>query len=313
MNKVRLQLMIKNVLNFFGLKLIGINEYRNINFLLETLLEGEGSYGNANTNIIIFSKDRPLQLHALLGSIEDCVTGVGATHILYHASNTTYESGYHRLAVECNLPNVNWYKEEDFRADTLKILDKIRSKLLFFLVDDIIFTEKVNCDDFKHLDTKKYILSLRLGGNLSYCYMADAKQPLPKFSPYPDVKNNEFLLWKWSDGKWDWGYPLSLDGHIFSSNEIKKIFKATFFNSPNSLESAIQIFYYPYKRRMGVCYLKSRLVNIPNNKVQNLNKNRSQGNDPEKLHELWINGFRINYRRYYGLDNKSVHEEHDLA
>jgi hypothetical protein len=317
MNKIQIQFFIKKILSFFDVRVIGVTEKRNINFLLENFLGKEGVVAtinaNANINCIIFSKDRPLQLHALLGSIKDHLSGVGTIHILYCASNIDYELGYQRLAVESNLKNVNWCREEDFQVDLLKIVNRINSKSLFFLVDDIIFTENVNFDDFGEVDTNKYVISLRLGANLRYCYMSNARQRLPNFTLNSEKIDDKFLLWNWSDGKWDWGYPLSLDGHIFSTNEIIKIFNLITFSNPNSLEGAMQIFSDIYKKKIGLCYFKSRLVNIPNNKVQNSNNNRFQGNDPKKLLKLWNSGFRINYKLYYGFNNKSVHEEIDIV
>ena len=38
-----------------------------------------------------------------------------------------------------------------------------------------------NFSDFKNLNFKKYVISLRLGKNLNYCYMSDTKQPHPTF------------------------------------------------------------------------------------------------------------------------------------
>ena len=297
------------------MRVVGLNQYKNLNFLLNKLLEEapkESGGSSFNVDCIIFSKDRPLQLHALLGSMIDCLIGCRNIHILYQSSSKDYNKAYEKLGIEFNYLNLQWYKEDNFRLDLFKILKKIDSKILFFLVDDIIFIEKVNLYDFKNIDIENHIISLRLGRNLSYCYMSDAKQRLPKFLKNSGPSNNKFLFWLWSKGKWDWGYPLSLDGHLFPAYQIKRIINLTEFKSPNSLEGAIQIFSDLFKQRLGVCYEKSRIVNIPNNKVQDENKNRFQGNDHLELLKLWNQGFRINYQHYYGYNNKSTHEELDL-
>jgi hypothetical protein len=233
---------------------------------------------------------------------------------LYQASSEAYNYAYEQLRLECTLKNIYWNQEVDFRSDLLKILKKINSNLTFFLVDDIIFTEKVNFEDFKNIDFSNHVASLRLGKNLNYCYMSDAKQRLPIFLNCANlnVNDSQFLYWSWSHGSWDWSYPLSLDGHIFLSIEISKIINLINFSNPNSLEGAIQIFSDLFKSRYGVCYHKSRLVNIPNNTVQSGNGNRSQGSNPEYLLRLWDRGFRINHYYYFGYKNKSVHEELEL-
>ena len=139
MNKVRFLFFIKAILNFFELMLLGKKQQANINFLLSEVLRGSNKKYPALQNsadCIIFSKDRPLQLHALICSIRHCLTGCENIFILYQASSEAYICAYEKLRLECDLKNIHWHPEVDFRGDLLRILKKINSDLMFFLVDE---------------------------------------------------------------------------------------------------------------------------------------------------------------------------------
>jgi hypothetical protein len=137
------------------------------------------------------------------------------------------------------------------------------------------------------------------------CYTLQKEQPLPEF------RNHEsgFLTWKWNEGRYDWGYPLSLDGHLFSTAELRAMVRHTVFSAPNSLEKALQSFGDLFLPRYGACFAESRIVNIPVNKVQTEIDNRSGGVHQDELLEKWEKGMRMDYRRLYDTVNESAHQE----
>jgi len=147
-----------------------------------------------------------------------------------------------------------------------------------------------------------------MGLNLTEAYTIKKKQPLPDFITMPRSDGDK-LFWRWNDGVHGWSYPLSLDGHFFCAQEIKAMTRLIDFSAPNSYEDQLQKFRRFFLFRMGVCYKKSKIVNIPCNKVQNENKNICGDVHQDDLLEKWLNGYQMNYRSLYGVMNTGAHQE----
>lgn len=270
-------------------------------------------YNNSNKKVIgiIFSKDRALQLHALLGSYYDQVKRPQKIYVIYDASNVEHKEAYidvQAIYRDKELVFLPQKSKNSFRNDLLGLVCNLSANYLFFLVDDIIFIEPVELDSLTAFNPIQYIGSLRMGLNLNYCYPAQKKQKLPII--IEEVFGQEdFFSWCWVDGELDWNYPLSVDGHLFSFHEVKAMLSLSDFKAPNSLESALQQFKFLFLNRKGVAYKKSRIVNIPINKVQLENNNIYGSIHQDVLLQLWNDGMQIDYKSLYGANNISAHEE----
>jgi hypothetical protein len=108
---------------------------------------------------------------------------------------------------------------------------------------------------------------------------------------------------------YDWSYPLSIDGHFFSIQEIATMTKLIDFSAPNTYEDQLQKFRRFFLFRTGVGYKKSKIVNIPCNRVQEENKNIYGNVHQEYLLEQWQKGYQMDYQNLYGFNNISAHEE----
>jgi hypothetical protein len=105
----------------------------------------------------------------------------------------------------------------------------------------------------------------------------------------------------------DWCYPLSLDGTIFFRKEIEMMVSKLIFNSPNSLESQMQLYKDLFLCRKGVCFSKAKYVNIPCNVVQKEFNNLSNDSySVEQLLNYFLNGKRINWKQLKGLKAPEV-------
>jgi hypothetical protein len=257
---------------------------------------------------VVFSRDRPMQLHALLVSLFEKANNPTPIHVLYHSSSERFEAAYREVLALVEGHAVSVTHEGCFRDDLIRLLRTADSRRIFFLVDDVVFIEDVDLADFVGLDTERFIPTLRLGKNLRRCYTARATQPLPRFVDGV-VMDKDKLCWRWADGEFDWGYPLSVDGHLFSTVELALMAGASSFAAPNSFELALQGFADLFRGRYGVSYVKSKIVNIPFNKVQTENRNVAGRAHQDYLLERWEEGFQIDYRNLYGLRNESAHQE----
>jgi hypothetical protein len=270
------------------------------------------SYTNDHpAECIVFSKDRALQLHALLSSYLEKVTPRIPLHILYQTSTPAHRKAYDEIAELFSINNITFIKQSSdtsFSDNLMSILESIQSEKLFFLVDDVIFVEDFDIKDFARFDTDSFVPTLRMGAHLTTCYTLQKDQPLPKF--IPDIINDQGkITWKWDHGVYDWTYPISLDGHFFSTQEISAMIQLIDFSAPNTLEDKLQKFRRFFLPRYGVAYKKSKIINIPCNKVQKENKNLHGSAHQDFLLEQWQKGYQMDYQALYGFTNISAHQD----
>jgi len=256
-------------------------------------------------DVIIFSKDRPCQLDALLRSLQVKMKVKYKCSILFKSSHSSFTKGYDQLFKHTSAPLFLTH-EIDFKDDFLNILKEVKSEQLMFLVDDIIFKQDILYDDiFKEFEFNKNILalSLRLGKNITYCYTRHKSTIPPKFK-------GMFNTWIWKDasnGYWD--YPMSVDGTIFRTGEIISLIRRIKFGGPNILENELSK--KPLPAPLMICYDKSKLVNLALNKVHNF-PNRCGKISQEFLNRLWLSGQRICLDPIYSMEHNACHAEVEL-
>jgi hypothetical protein len=265
-------------------------------------------------NGIVFSMDRALQLHALLGSYVDLVAHPSQLKIIYRASSAGHNAAYQEVFSEhARLIEVkNQETRKDFKELLIHAISESVAEHVFFLVDDNMFVEPVDLTSFANQASPFCVPSLRMGQNLSKNYPLQRSQAVPHFGTFELAADVPLLAWLWKYGELDWKYPLSLDGHIFKRMEILALVKTLDFDSPNRLEEKLQKFQAVFSSRLGVCYAKSRLVNIPYNRVNTDIKNRHGSVHQENMLRIWNEGYRIDRKSYYGIVNDSAHQEFPL-
>src|SRR3990167_1403428 len=256
--------------------------------------------GDQALTCIVFSKDRAIQLHAFLRSYRKHVTLDTLVFVLFKA--TTERHAYAYAEVRAEIPFANFVEEEHFKQDLLSLLPD--DGFVTFFVDDQIFVRPWDVNKAQHG------LSLRLAPHLTKCYPTNSGQRHPLLFQGTEVGK---LSWWWMSGEGDWGYPLSLDGHVFDAVFIRELVKQVDFNSPNTLESALQRFVPMFRHMQGECYSESRVVNVPRNRVQTDYDNRHGGGSPDDLLEMWENGKQICISELNELLNESCHQEFPLV
>ena len=131
---------------------------------------------------IIFSKDRAIQLCALLETFFLNKKGDCKVVVIYKASTNKHKFAYDEL-VNIYGGNVDFISETEhggFKASLKVAIGCISLGKIFFLVDDIVFTEPVDFDLLSQIDLRNHIFSLRMGRNLSYSYVVSSEQELPR-------------------------------------------------------------------------------------------------------------------------------------
>lgn len=311
-------MLLKKITHFFGIEInrkAAISKledyYKNQLVIYQKLINSgmySWDYGLVSYSGIVFSKNRAIQLKALLESYFIKAINPAPLFVLYTITDVSHKKSYEELIQLYSKFPVKFVEQNDFRTDLLEIINSITTNGLFFLTDDGIFIREFDFSDFSGINPLRNIISLRHGIDLDYCYNLDHYQPVPILEAY----NNVLFTWQWdkNGNSPDWSYPLSVDGHMFLKTEIEIILSHIFYSAPNSLEANLQVFNPIFFKRKGMCYNSVIFVNIPVNIVQNEIPNRiTYHYSSDDLLEIWNNGFKINIEVF---KNKSMYELKNL-
>lgn len=263
---------------------------------------------------IVVSKDRALQLYSLLRTYRDLVSNPVALTVIYSASTAAHSEAYEEvedlfLGV---YPKIEFVRETNsFRATINHVLSKIQTKNIFFLVDDIVFIRNVDLAFAAELDTSRYVLSLRHSPALIRSYTANMSQLPPKLSGFSDAP--ELLQFRWFEEGNEWSDPWSVDGQILSTAEVRVMTRVSDFVAPNTYEAALKTFNSMCVERRGLCYLESKILNLPINRVQNEIENLSGAISPEFLLSQWKKGMMLDTLKLRSHIPRSPHEEHAIT
>lgn len=260
---------------------------------------------NPSCEGIVFSKDRAMQLHALLLSYFACVKNPANLTILYTTSNEAHTTAYEDLKKIFADKPVTFVAENSFKKDLENVLESLAATILFFMTDDGMFIDSFDMQEVIAFNPVHLMPSLIKGKDLTYCYIRDEQQALPDFiQPGNVTLSPSMICWEWAKAQpgSDWAYPMSVDLTFYHKTEIQTLIKNISYKAPNSLETALHNNYAPiFLQRKGLCYEKAKYVNIVANVVNIEHKNRHSGlHSIEALLEKWQAGYRIQYELFYG-------------
>lgn len=256
---------------------------------------------------IVFSKDRPLQLHALLTSYLHHCRPAPHLDVLYIASTPGYEQAYQELAQTCAGAPICLHREQGFAADVRRLLGAHDAQGVFFLVDDIVFLRPVDFAVLSAWPLGPYMPSLRLAPQITWNWLWDRPVQVPPLRLL-DARGG-LHTWRYADavGMMDWNFPVSLDGDVFVRAELEEMIRHVGFVAPNSFEHALTVYLSTLRRRSGLCFDQPRLVNLPLNRVQKEIANRAGEVAPELLLEHWQRGLMLDVAALYDAPTTSVH------
>lgn len=263
-------------------------------------------------SLIIFSYDRPLQLWALLESIDYYITGLSDIQVIYRVSDDRFEKAYQEIIEQFNTVEFiaqGLCPREDFKPLTLRALQEDQTEYVVFAVDDIVVKDYININECIEVMERfnAYGFYLKLGLHVTECYTMNRYQGVP---PGHTIEDSLFV-WQFNRGKWDWNYPNTVDMTIYRKAEIMPLFEHLSYQSPNYLEGHWAGQAHRVKSRLGVCYQESKVVNLPLNRVQNDNSNRHMGFlSPQEMLEVFDRGLKIDIHTLHRIHNKAVHMEY---
>ncbi len=256
---------------------------------------------------MVFSKNRPMQLMAMLESLfQNSDTDPSNCFILYKA-DPEYFIAY--MEVFSYFPDVNFIPEWNFREQVESFVFNANKHVCFFTDDDVLKRQVrlETCLETLNNNPDSVAFSLRLGRHLNFCYSTQQSQRLPeKF-----VKTGSDILgWRFKGTDWDWNYPLSVDGHVLRRDDLLEFLKVLpkTWNSPNSFEGMLSHLHPNINKPVMHCFEKSIVFNIPHNKVQTEVDNVYSGGSEKDLLILWESGKKIDISTFQQIDNTAAHQ-----
>lgn len=177
-------------------------------------------------SIIVFSKGRPMQMHAYLESLflfsdakQEMVT------VLYCE---TEQIRYEKLMR--NFPQVMWIKESKFETNLKQIISDA-GEYIMFGCDDVVFTRKFSLEKasaYLRDHTQVFGYSMRLGDNI---------KPAPENLSSDDT----VLEWKWDCAYQHYNYPWELDCTLYRREDVVRMTmeEKTAIKNPNYYEAMI--------------------------------------------------------------------------
>lgn len=222
-------------------------------------------------DLIIFSFDRPLQLYALLESTERYIKNIGEIHVFYRSSNERYDRAYDD--VFSHFSSIQRTKQsdrpnQDFKPLLLNIFSQMREEYILFAVDDIIIQDYVDCAEcivyMNQIDA--YGFYLRMGKNITHCYSRNKTQRIPRLYELAQ----DVYSWTFSDAdaEDDWAYPHTVDMTIYRKKDIAHDLALISYQTPNYLEASWHALSGRIMHKKGLCYSRSKIVNLPLNIVR---------------------------------------------
>lgn len=155
-------------------------------------------------SIIVFSKGRPMQMHAYLESLfKFSDAGQDMVTVLYCE---TEHIRYEKLMQQ--FPQVKWVKESKFEADLKKIISDA-GEYIMFGCDDVVFTNYFSLEKacaYLAANAQVFGYSMRLGENI---------KPVPENLSRDDT----VLEWKWDCSCQHYNYPWELDCTLYRKED----------------------------------------------------------------------------------------------
>lgn len=250
---------------------------------------------------IVLSKDRAAQAHLALESLQKNGNGLfDNLSVLYHYSTLSMRQGYEELMK--HFPTVTFINQMNYYEDIKSLVNVDYYLTSFFTDDDIMYNQiPVSREDIVKLfeDTEDVLgcFSLRLGLNTSIQDPYLQSQTVPPTSGFHFIEDGKYTVWKWCDCPpyMNFGYPMSVDGHIFRTSELDRVISQCKFVNPNQQEIAMSGKSDMIKSLMA-SFPASMVINTPINRVQSTCMNRAGevcGQDPEEMNNKYLSGYKL--------------------
>ena len=257
-------------------------------------------------SIIIFSKDRAMQLELCLRSIYAHIVPAPKIYVLYRDTTPDFTTGYTKT--RALYPDVLWVRESNFHTNFYDICHQIQTPYFLGLTDDDVVIRPPNLEKLLPAYSDDVAtISLRINPKINYCHPAKLELITPEFESIMPI-----LRWRWTkcDARGEWGYPHPINAHVYKMSYFNHLLVNAIFSTPNELEAWLN-----HHRDLTKPYLiadtKTSILNIPNNLTQTgyTPHNNQEKNSTFALNTLFLRGYKINTDNLYNIHPTQAHAE----
>ncbi len=220
------------------------------------------------TDIVLFTKNRPLHSHAFVESLLQMVSGINKLWIIAHSDSADMSLGYDKL-VGCfshKVPIEIFYDNDDGFGRTFdRVLHQSEADFVVINVDEMIWLRPVDLGAAACLlhtlgDNQVASFQLRLGDNLRLGPNFDEGRSVPIAHIGKEEIRAFYPLWQ----PYDYGYVTHTDAPLLSLRRLHRetgpwLYEIT---NPGALESRwLRRFLHKHARTWHLSFSKTRLVN----------------------------------------------------
>jgi len=253
-------------------------------------------------DLVIFSLDRCMQLHACLESIQKYVRGMNNIYVIYVSTNEKYDEGYDKL--KQMFPSIFFIRQpapvdETFKSTFLQFLfdeNENHSQYVVFGVDSSILKDYVDMHLVVDMmeTTNAYAFFLCLGN-------IELQKRLP---PIYSLANNTYT-WQFHHGEGVWNWPHNLDMTVYRKKDIKELLYQLEYNNPNDLRKYWGLKETPSVRDMALCFKNSKVLHMSGYQNQIFIT-------PMEFQEKYLEGYKINIAPLHQMQNDFYHVDHEV-
>ena len=278
----------------------------NLKYVVNKLRYKHHNYSSNSITCIVFSRNRALQLDALLRSIEKYSESPFDVYIQYSCSLNHCQSYENIISRYGNTSKYKFVREESFPVSLLDLIKSIKTQYLFFLVDDQVFVKPFDMSKIISIMKDNTFFSLRLGRSITDFGIFERKL-LPKFSTQSD-----YLEWSWKQNKdqKDWGYQFSVDGTVYRTLDVLRASMSIPFKAPNSFEDNMNSVCLYRGDNIGMSYHEPVVINLIINasrQEKEYEHFESGEYSTDDMLELWNAGKRFSLEKVSSIVFHSTH------
>lgn len=265
---------------------------------------------------VIFSKNRACQLDLCLSSIIKNCNIFEIIRVVY-TYDKEYQKGYDLLIGKySNNKKIVFVKEESSLVFSFLIsLDKCETNYISFITDDTVFYQYTNQknDIVSAMDGDTFCFSLRLGLNTTLQDYKTGRYQRDLF--YYEELQYDVIRWDYNNyNPFDnYGYPISLDGHIYRIDDVIFITSAIDISKLRDWEGKLcyekRYLYSNYTKMAS--FRHSKCVNIPSNAVLGDLYCSNKGLSISELESKYVSGNEIDIDKMDFTKVIGCHQEID--
>jgi hypothetical protein len=185
-------------------------------------------------DIILFSKDRPLQLYTSIESILKFVKGYNKLYVMFNYSTEEYLESYRKLNDLTKFSEVIFVNEQEygFQATFKGVIDLLEGEYLMMEIDDAVYCDEVD------LEKHSLLLDNELCGRVNFT--ADYKIYNPDYyqdrEGYVVVDRFKILELSQTNETLCLHYPFNVSSTVHRVQDVRELINTNDINNPFQLE-----------------------------------------------------------------------------